>query len=390
MASPVVQIAAGLGHTCARRKDGSVSCWGWNDFRQLGNQMGQACAGYGCVPNPTPVPMLPPAVDVSLGDRHSCAALGDGTVMCWGRNYDFQLGAVAAESCNNQPCSSKPLVAESVSGVDKLALGKEGFSCAHKTDNTLLCWGYNYYGQLGATFTCQGGGPKPAAVFGQSSAQMMSAGGNHACALQADTSVQCWGHNSFYQLGTTSSCSSGANQLWNQKPLSVTGLSGVVEVAAGGSATCARKQDGTVVCWGDNSVGYLGAPSMDPCPGNANLSCSKTPVTAQGLTSVIQLSSGIGHACALKMDGTVMCWGANNYGQLGAKSKDTCLAQAIPCSLTPLTVTGLTSVVEIDAGGSHTCARKMDGSVWCWGWNAMGQLGDGTTTDHLMPAPVKL
>ena len=147
--------------------------------------------------------------------------------------------------------------------------------------------------------------------------------------------------------------------------------------------------DGTVSCWGYNDFGQLGASSSDQCPLNTNLACSKSPISVQGLTSVAQLAGGGVHTCALKTDGSVLCWGSNAKGQLGAKSKDACGSNATPCSLTPVVVAGLSAVVELDAGGSHTCARKADGTVLCWGWNEQGQLGDGTTTDHATPTPVK-
>jgi|JI10StandDraft_1071094.scaffolds.fasta_scaffold155969_3 alpha-tubulin suppressor-like RCC1 family protein len=98
------------------------------------------------------------------------------------------------------------------------------------------------------------------------------------------------------------------------------------------------------------------------------------------LTDVIDVAAGSAHACALKTDGTVVCWGGNEYGQLGNGTTTDSLV-AVP-------VSGLNSVISIEAGLSHTCALRSDGSVFCWGHNARGQLGDGTTTTRLTPTLV--
>ncbi len=369
----VVQLSLGLAHTCALRASGSVLGWGWNDFGQCGTNKVQVLL-------PTPVAALSSVSEVALGDRHTCARRNDGSVSCWGRDADWQLGDGQMKD------SATPISVMGLQSAAGIALGNR-FSCALKTDGTVLCWGYNYYGQVGNTAACAGGsfGQKPTAVMGLTSvAQLAIGGGEHSCVRKSDGTVHCWGGNSSGQLGASSASSCSGVQFSSQ-PLAVSALTAVGAIAVGGHS-CVLKLDSTVSCWGDNLFAQLGAVSNDTC--NGTQPCSKTPIAVQGLSSVAQVSAGGAHTCARLKDGTVMCWGANQYGQLGAQSSDSCF-NSTPCSKKPVSVPGLSSVVDIAVGGNHTCARKIDGGVLCWGWNEFGQLGDGTTQDRITPTLVK-
>jgi alpha-tubulin suppressor-like RCC1 family protein len=168
-----------------------------------------------------------------------------------------------------------------------------------------------------------------------------------------------------------------------------------MEISLGDLHSCALDSHGSVVCWGDNRVGQLGTGSIvgpDDCsdPNLVHPACAKTPVAVSSLTGVSYITAGNAHTCALLVDGTVKCWGANNYGQLGIGTTTgpaTCyMGEA--CSPTPVSVPNLAGVIAISAGASHTCAVLSDGSVRCWGWNIYGQLGDGTTQDSATPVAV--
>ena len=139
----------------------------------------------------------------------------------------------------------------------------------------------------------------------------------------------------------------------------------VAEVAAGGGLhMCARKTDGTLWCWGYNLAGQLG-------DGTTSVGFSPVQVAALG-TSVAEVAASGSHTCARKTDGTLWCWGDNSNGQLGDGTKTN--------SSSPMQVVAAgTNLAEVTAGGSYTCARKTDGTLWCWGDNNNGQLGDGTT-----------
>ena len=134
---------------------------------------------------------------------------------------------------------------------------------------------------------------------------------------------------------------------------------------------CALKPDGSVACWGDNQYGQLG---------DGSLVTSATPVTVPGLTGLLALSAGGGHTCALKADRTVSCWGQNVRGGLGDGT--------VVNKSSPTAVTGLTGAVALSGGTLHTCALKADATVVCWGVNDTGQLGDGTLIDRLTPTAV--
>jgi hypothetical protein len=151
----------------------------------------------------------------------------------------------------------------------------------------------------------------------------------------------------------------------------VSGLSGVVAISCGVYHSLALKSDGTVWAWGANDYGQLG---------NSAASDSSAPVQVSGLSGVIAIAGGSRHSLALKSDGTVWAWGANDYGQLG---NGTTVG-----SSTPVQVSGLSGVTSIAAGDYHTLALKSDGTLWAWGRNDAGQLGNGTTVGSSTPVQV--
>ncbi len=161
----------------------------------------------------------------------------------------------------------------------------------------------------------------------------------------------------------------------------VTAGDDVTAISAGGYHACALKSSGTVWCWGDDSYGQLG----DGTTGDPTLHLRAVPRKVQqgggDIRGVVAISAGLFHTCALKGDGTVWCWGDDTYGQLG----DGTTGDAGHHRLTAVRVrrgSGLLSGVRaIGAGERHTCARRGDGSAWCWGDDTSGQLGDGTTGD---------
>ena len=175
-----------------------------------------------------------------------------------------------------------------------------------------------------------------------------------------------WGFNYYGQLGNDTTTDSTT-------PVEVEGLTDTVAVAAGGFHNLALKQDGTVVAWGLNGSGELG---------DGTTTERHTPIEVEGLTDAVAVAVGVYHSLALKQDGTVVAWGSNEYGQLGDGTQRT--ERHIPVE-----VKGLTDVVAVAAGESHSLAIKSDGTVVAWGWNFDGQLGDGTTTGRSTPVEVQ-
>lgn len=152
-----------------------------------------------------------------------------------------------------------------------------------------------------------------------------------------------------------------------------------VAVAAGGAHTCALTANGAAFCWGRNEAGQLGRPSATVCT-TIGLLCSMTPLAVQGGINFAQLTGGGAHTCGLTSDGTAYCWGENSHGQLGDKSSASGSA--------PTPVSTALKFVRINAGEAHTCALTSDGAAHCWGRNNGGQLGDGTITSRSEPTPV--
>ncbi|SMB96533.1 Alpha-tubulin suppressor [Thermanaeromonas toyohensis ToBE] len=239
-------------------------------------------------------------------------------------------------------------------------------SLALKSDGTVWAWGQNSYGQLGDGTTTNR--YTPVQVQGLSDVVAVAAGGGHSLALKSDGTVWAWGANNYGQLGDGTT----ANRY---TPVQVQGLSGVVAIAAAlGSHSLALKSDGTVWAWGYNYYGQLG---------DGTTTNRYTPVQVQGLSNVVAIAAGGSYSLALKSDGTVCAWGYNGQGQLGDGTTTN--------RYTPVQVQNQnlqSSVVAIATHGNHSLALKSDGTVWAWGANAYGQLGDGTTTNRLTPVQV--
>jgi alpha-tubulin suppressor-like RCC1 family protein len=168
------------------------------------------------------------------------------------------------------------------------------------------------------------------------------------------------------------------------------GTATIRAMAVGGFHACAALSTGNAKCWGYDAYGELGDGSTtNPPAGSPNPADGRwTPVPVVGVTSATAITAGERHTCALLADGTIECWGLNQNGQLGNGDLAVTHCTAIPCTATPVRVTGISNAIQIAAGTSHTCALIAGGTVECWGANWAGQLGDGTTTESSIPVPV--
>jgi len=360
MAAPAISaITAGAFHTCALTSVGGVECWGYNDDGQLGDGTTSESSTPAHVSS-TPVDVSGLSSGVSAitgGWAHTCALTDAGAVDCWGNNDYGQLGdGTTAESLTPVAVSGLS------SGVSAISAGGFG-TCALTSAGGVECWGYNDDGELGDGTTTDSS--TPVDVSGLSSGvSAIAAGFYQTCALTSAGAVECWGDNTYGELGDGTTTDSST-------PVDVSGLSsGVIAIAAGAVQTCALTSAGAVECWGDNTYGELG---------DGTTTDSSTPVEVSGLSSgVVAITAGSQDTCALTSAGAVECWGDNYDGELGDGTTTD--------SSTPVDVSGLSSgVIAITAGSEHTCALTSAGAVDCWGNNNYGQLGDGTMTSTSTP-----
>ena len=312
--SDVVEVASGAGgyHTCARRRDGTVSCWGLNSCGQLGDGAASSCGPSVVLDTWSSVPVqvegLTDASAISVGQYSSCALRRDTTVVCWGLNLAGGLGN------GTNVDSGTPVPVSRLMGVVELAVGS-GHSCARKSDGKVFCWGMNIDGRLGNGTATNTNTPSP--VSRLRGAVAISAGNYHTCALGAGDRVFCWGNNQLRQVenGTLTHA---------LIPTRVPGLMQSTKLAAGALSTCANQSDGSIACWGGSWVEEAAGNAADP------------RVSVRGVGHIVQLAAGGQHACARTRHGNVLCWGRNGSGELGNGRTD---PQGVV--LTPVRVIGL-------------------------------------------------
>jgi alpha-tubulin suppressor-like RCC1 family protein len=272
------------------------------------------------------------------------------------------------------PPPPTPVIAPSVpaigSGARRIATGLN-HSCAI-SGSLLKCWGSNISGQLGLGTNAGGAISTLTAVATQvTDASSVAAAKNTTCAVVTGGAVKCFGANEADQVGKA-----GGAGAYEAAPVQVPGLSGVVQVGVGDEHSCALKNNGTVWCWGDESLGKLGNGSA--------IGTTFNPVQVAGLSGIAQIAVGANHACALRTDGVVFCWGANSLGQLGngrGGPDDKNAADQLAVLPTPVVAFGgtvLSTARSISAGGSDSCVTDPHGYVYCWGDNAFGEIGWGS------------
>ncbi len=362
-----LSVSSGDFHTCAVKSDGTVWCWGDNTSGELGN--GVPGVDFFTAQE---VAVISNALEVSAGGAHTCARLNDGRITCWGAGGSGQLGnGLTADIA--VPISRDTGI---TTAIDVSA--GEAHTCAVKTDNTVWCWGNNASGQLGDG-TQNNTRLSPVQVSGINNAIAVSAGGNHTCALLTGGTVWCWGDNSFGQLGNSSTPQ--ITPLPNSStPVLTSIITYVLALSAGANHTCAVNNVGTVYCWGDDSSGQVGSPWNV-----IGTSFSTSPLTVNLGNSAIGVTAGLGHSCAVISDGTIKCWGDGGAGQLGSGGFPI-LTPSFSVPILP--VINMSTATQVDAGGSHTCARLSDNRVQCWGDNTSGQLGDGSGFTSNKPVSV--
>lgn len=353
----VILVALGDRHGCLVRQDNTLWCWGSNTDGQLG-------IGAITPPKSTPVQVtnLPGTIKaLSAGKGFTCAAVDNGTLFCWGRNTEGQLG----DGTKNNILS--PNIVFAGGFVSRVSCGRE-HTCAVR-DGSIVCWGLNAWGNLGDGTTTDRLSPVQVMGLG-AQALDVTAGDQHTCAILTGGQVSCWGANGDGQVGDGTP---GGNKLF---PVAITGVgSGVTSLAAAFDHTCAAKDDGSVWCWGYNTYGQVGDGSQN---------VRRIPVKAQNLPSAaVGLDIGEQYSCAVLASGEVRCWGRGQEGQLGDGTK---VSHVLPAP----TVAFGKQALTVSTGLQFACARLADGTLQCWGDNASGQFGNGTKISNPAPTPLSL
>jgi alpha-tubulin suppressor-like RCC1 family protein len=338
------RIAAGVDHTAVIAADGGVWTWGSNAFGKLG------VTGSSIQTRPVAVQGVPPAKAIAMGGYHTLMAAMDGTVWAWGILQDVQW--------DTPPPSQVVSTPGQVAGLSNIISVSAGFfhSMALNGDGTVWTWGNNKFGQLGDGTRVNSNVPRK--VSGLSDIVAIGAGGGSTIAYGADGTVWLWGSNQYGEQGDGSKDD-------RLVPTRFTQVAGASQLAVWGH-TVAVKQDGTLEGFGNNDYGYLLGDPSNPVDILA-------PTAIAGIDNVVMAAAMERGTLALRKDGTVWGWGDNWYQNWGPSPNRVVYP--------PVPTQGLTDVVTISAlGGFHAVALKSDGSIWTWGSNFAGQLGDGTTT----------
>lgn len=277
--------------------------------------------------------------------------------------YTYRVRAVNAVGPSDYATSSSVVIPVTVASVE----AGNRHSLALMSDGTVQAWGGNDNGALGLGDTTDRVSPE--VIPGLSGVTAVSAGDGHSLALMENGSIKSWGQNFFGALGNNTTT-------FSDVPVDVHVLtSGVTAISAGGFYSVALTEGGAVYSWGSGQFGQLGHG-----PGLVNYD---EPEPISTLTSgVAAISAGQNHVLALLENHTVMAWGNNQNGQVGNNSPATDNIEA------PVAVSVLTDVIAISAGGTHSLALRGDGTVWAWGGNDNGAVGDGTTDDRFVPVQV--
>lgn len=353
------RLAAGGDFTCALNHAGAAFCWGEGGFGQLGNGSASQSA------QPVRVQGGPYSAIVAA-DEAACALRFDGMVDCWG---------LPPRKCCGQASYALLAPAPLATSIRFTQVSLAGWSaCGIDRAQHAFCWGAAFNSALGNGESPDTSIAPAIALRAGHAFAAIAQGAFGGCGIDVQSAVWCWGADFRGELGV----GDAADTIRAARPMKTAGDLRFVQISVGGIYTCGVTTTGVTECWGDNVVGQLG-------DGTLHDRAVPTPVAGGAFVAVFagQPTDGADHTCALDASGAASCWGANELGQLGATGPNGC--GSAPCSTTPVAVTGGVTFTTLALGNSHTCGMVADGHVFCWGNNAQGQLGDGTTTSSTAP-----
>ena len=335
----------------------NLYAWGQNGSGQLGDNTTIINKS-----SPTRSVSFTDWISASAGREHSLGVRANGTLWTWGRNSYGQLGNNIASIINQ----SSPV---SVIGgfTDWISASAGGYhSIGVRANGTLWAWGRNNYGQLGNNTVISNRSPV-LAVGGFADWISASAGREHSLGVRANGTLWAWGANASGRLGDNTAIS-------RSSPVSVVGgFTDWISADGGAEFSLGVRANGTLWAWGYNGSGRLGDGTTIP---------RSSPVSVVGgFTDWISASAGDSHSLGVRANGTLWAWGSNSDGELGDV---TTASKSSPVSV----VGGFTDWISASAGDDHSLGVRANGTLWAWGRNGSGRLGDGTTIPKSSPVSV--
>lgn len=375
-------IDAGGYHACGITTTEQLLCWGYNADGQLG------LGSTGIVSSPTLIPGDYRYRRIAGGFYHTCAFSLAANAFCWGNNSDGRLGGGTGPSttpvqvmtaASIDTLQGDTVIVGSVALLVQALSAGEAHTCGVDLVQKAWCWGRNSEGQLGRGDFTSSFAPTP---INTDLFEEVSVGGLHSCGITTSGAGRCWGYNTAGQLGNGTTANSAL-------PVSVPGafrtdplvifhspdpdfpLPPGPFVAAGYDHSCAITTAGPTLCWGLNEYGQVG---------DGTTANRASPATVAGGHGFAAITAGLRHTCALDTTGAAWCWGDNTYGELGD-------ATTTPSGI-PVAVAGGLQFAYLKGGELSTCGVTATGIAYCWGDNEYGQLGDGTATSSAVPVKV--
>ena len=396
-------VNAGYLTTCAVLDNNTTKCWGYNNAGQLG-QGNPADASVGAASGSMGDPLVPvqpatgrtiTAVVASLANI--CFRTDDGNGFCYGDNNYGRLGlgapANAGDDVNEMGQNLNVTNLGNGNLVSKLTVGF-AHSCAILTTGKVKCWGRNNVGQLGLgdivnrKTDAQMGDNLPFVNLGTNrTAVDITAGMYHTCALLDNNAVKCWGYNLYGQLGYENTTNKGTATSQMGDALGSIDLGTgktATQIVAGSYYTCAILNDATVKCWGRNNTGQLGLGSTTQYGSAVNTMGTNLPTVQLGTgRTAVSIGAGDQHTCAQLDNGTLKCWGVNANGQLGQGSTTTIgsAANQMGDNLPAINLNSASLVSKLAVGGNHACVVLVNGDLRCFGTGGNGRLGSGGTAN---------
>lgn len=359
LAPTFVDVASGSNHVCALTSTNEVYCWGANSAYQSFPSDSQT------ILNPSPVIDLKNVLSIFAGGRHSCAILSDGFVKCWGENRSGQIG----DGYQDSGPRLFPSYVHNLRNPVSLALG-DSHTCALLADGKIRCWGSNTFGQLGD------GSNVSSDIWVEVKSNIkfkaIDAGAFHTCALDEIGDVYCWGRNDSGQLGSGTTRNSNT-------PTVVLNLEGIRSISANFETSCAINTRGATWCWGNGTNSQLGnfdSQSKSIPVAVVDTAFLRSVGNYTPVTNVKQISTADSFSCLISGVDSVACWG---------KRYTTTAPNFVGQNQTSGTIL---STSKISLGKDHACALRRDASIYCWGLDAFGEFGIGSAGTLFTTSPV--